>query len=124
MIKSAASIIKQQAAQRRLDRQKLEQMQLGEINLTNQANFLNEKRSIQPKRAFLLCGDDDERSSDSEDSNETEEDRKARKLAKKRLKEQQELMDKMDGVPLSKSSQNSSESPAKKTTIFNLDSAF
>ena len=97
---------------------------------------VNGKRTIQPKKAFLLAAgaDDDNFSGDdsnesdeeSKYANETEEQYSQRKEAARMKREQQELLDQIDGVPLKKDSDSTStnSSGKKRTTIFNLESAF
>ena len=92
MIEDASVQIKKQANERKLEQQRREEEQIE----AKQSTGANGKRTIQPKKAFLLAVDcsSEETASDEEDErypNETPEERKARKLAELE-------MDKMDGV--------------------------
>lgn len=78
---------------------------MDEINFSSLAAPVNGKRSIQPKKAFLLAGQETvDEVDDADYPNETPEERVARKEEAKKKKEQQLLMDQMDGVPLAPSS--------------------
>lgn len=116
MVAEASGQIKELAQQRKLERQRQqEEMTLSDSESSSLP--VNGKRSIQPKKAFLLAegantSDSDE---DEVDADESDEERKARKEAARKRREQQLLLDQMDGVPLNSN---------KKITIFNLDSAF
>ena len=62
---------------------------MNEINLSNLAAPVNGKRSIQPKKAFLLSGQDTADEDDDADyPGETPEEREARKEEAKKKKEQ------------------------------------
>ena len=71
----------------------------------------------------VSCEDSDDDDDDPRYVNESEEERKARKESIRRQREKQMLLDQMDGVP-SNSLSSSGLSGKKKTTIFDLESAF
>ena len=90
------------------------QQEQDELSETNQVSStpVNGKRTIQPKKAFLLAlgSESEDNLTDSDEDvppNETAEEKKARKEAAKAKKQQQLLMDQMDGVPLSANSSSS-----------------